>query len=112
MAVKVLSSAKLCKSDFSMHRNKSLRNISKMIGPYIEPCGTPDKIFWNALKMLFILIFCFRSFKYEFRKVTVSKLSPYAWSLETRKSCGIQSNVLDKSIKTAPVKRFLSSNFQ
>ena len=72
----VLSSAKLCKSDFLMHRNKSLRNILKRIEPNIEPCGIPDKIFWNALKMLFILTFCFRSFKYEFRKVTVSKLSP------------------------------------
>ena len=76
VAVMVLSLAKLCKSDFLMHRNKSMRNILKRIGPNIEPCGTPDKIFWNALKMLFILIFCFRSFKYEFRKVTVSKLSP------------------------------------
>ena len=64
----------------------------KKIGPNIEPCGTPDKIFWNALKMLFILTFCFRSFQYEFRKVTVSKLSPQAWSLAMSKSCGIQSS--------------------
>ena len=56
----VLSLAKLCKSDFLLHRNESLRNILKRIGPNIEPCGTPDKIFWNALKMLFILTFCFR----------------------------------------------------
>ena len=39
-------------------------SILKRIGPNIEPCGTPDKIFWNALKMLFILAFCFRSLKY------------------------------------------------
>ena len=72
----VLSSAKLCKPDFLMHGRKSLRNILKRIGPNIKPCGTPDKMFWNALKMLFILTFCFRSFKCKFRKVTVSKLSP------------------------------------
>ena len=64
--VKVLQVAmmvflKLCKSDFLMHRNKSLRNILKRIGPNIEPCGTPDKMFWNALKTLFILTFYFRS---------------------------------------------------
>ena len=59
-----------------MHRNRSLRRILKRIGPNTEPCGTPDKMFWNALKMLFILTFYFRSFKYEFRKVTVPKLSP------------------------------------
>ena len=91
-----------------MHRNRSLRNILKRIGPNIEPCGTPDKMFWKALEMLFILTFCFRSFKYEFRKVTVPKLNPSAWSLAMSQSCGIQSNALDKSIKTAPVKRFLS----
>ena len=45
VAVIVLSSAKLCKADFLMHRNKSLRNVLKRIGPNIEPCGTPDKMF-------------------------------------------------------------------
>ena len=75
VAVMVLSSAKLCKSDILMHRNKSLRNILKMIGPNMEPCGIPDKMFWNAIKMLFTLTFCFRSFKYEFRRVTMSKVS-------------------------------------
>ena len=72
----ILSSAKLCKSDFLIQRNKSLRNILKRIGRNIEHCDIPDKMFWNALKMLFILTLCFRSFKYEFRKVTMSKLSP------------------------------------
>ena len=47
-----------------------------MIGPNIEPCGTPDKMFWKALKMFCILTFSFRSFEFEFRKVTVSKFSP------------------------------------
>ena len=61
----VLSLAKLFESDFLMHRNKSLRNILKRIGPNTDPCSTPDKMFWKALKVkiLFILTFCFRSFK-------------------------------------------------
>ena len=81
----ILSPAKLCKSDFLMHRNKSLRNILKRIGPNIEPCGKADKIFWNAVKTFFIVTFCFRSFKYEFRKVTVSKLSPHeVWQRVSR----------------------------
>ena len=64
----IFSSPKLCKSDFLMHGNKTLRNILKRIQPNIEPCGTPYKMFWNELKMLFILTFCFKNFKYEFRK--------------------------------------------
>ena len=59
-----------------MHKNKSLRNILKKIEPNIEPCSTADKMFWNELKMFFILTFCFWSFKYNFSNVTVSKLSP------------------------------------
>ena len=46
-------------SNFLMDRNKSFRNILKRIGPNIEPCGIPDKMFCNALKMLFVLRFCF-----------------------------------------------------
>ena len=71
----VLPAAKLCKSDFLMYRNKSLRNALKRIGPNKEPCGTPDKMFWNALRILFILTFCFQSFKHEFRTVTVKTQS-------------------------------------
>ena len=41
----VLSFQRLYKSDFSMHKSKSLRNILKRIGRNIEPYGTPDKIF-------------------------------------------------------------------
>ena len=47
-----------------------MKNILKRIGSNIEICGTPDKTFWNALNILFILSFCFRCFKNEFRKVT------------------------------------------
>ena len=38
-----------------MHRirNKSLRNILKRIGPNIEPCDAPDKMFWKALKIVY-----------------------------------------------------------
>ena len=45
MVEMILSPARLCRSDFLMHRNKSLRNILKRIGPNTETCGTPDKMF-------------------------------------------------------------------
>ena len=54
----ILLPAKLCKSDFLMYRNKSYRNILERIRPNIEPCGAPDLMFWNALKMLFVPTFC------------------------------------------------------
>ena len=108
VAVMVLTSTKLRKFKFLVHRNKSLRNILKRNRPNIEPCEIPDNIFSNALKMLFIVI-SFRFFRYEFQKVIVSKLIPQAWSLAMSKLCGIYSNALDKSVKTAPVKIFLSS---
>ena len=54
----------------------AMRRVLKRMGPNIEPCDTPDKIFWNALKMLFIPTFCFQCFKYELTKVTLSKISP------------------------------------
>ena len=79
----VLTSTKLSKSEFLIHRNKSLRNIVKRNRPNIEPYEIPDNIFSNALKMLFIVI-SFRFFRYEFQKVTVSKLIPQAWSLAMR----------------------------
>ena len=76
VAKMALSLEKLSKFDFLMHKNKSFKNMLKRIGPNIEPCGTADKMYCNALKMLFILTFCFRLFEYEFRKVTVSQFSP------------------------------------
>ena len=33
----ILSSAKLCKSEFFSHKNRSVNNIWKKIGPSIEP---------------------------------------------------------------------------
>ena len=49
----VLSLAKL---------HKVIAKLLERIGANMEPCSTPDKMFWNALKkMLFILTFCFRS---------------------------------------------------
>lgn len=45
VAVIALSSTKLWKSDFLMHKNKSLRNILTRIIPDLELCGIPDKMF-------------------------------------------------------------------
>ena len=78
VAVMVLSLTKLCKSNFLMLKNQILRNILKRLWLDIESWGTPNKILWYALKyaLLFIQTFCFWSFKYKFRKVIVTKLSP------------------------------------
>ena len=49
----VLSSAKLCKSDFVCHKNKSfIKNLNR-IGPTTKAHGTPDSL---ALKKLDILL--------------------------------------------------------
>ena len=40
----VLSSAKLCKSDFASHKNKSFIKMLHRIGPSIESCDTPERI--------------------------------------------------------------------
>ena len=72
----VLSSAKLCRSEFFSHKNRFLRNILNKIGPSTEPCGTPDRIFSKRLEILLIDTFCFRSFKQVKRKVTVSNSKP------------------------------------
>ena len=39
----VLSSAKLCRSEFLIYMKRSFMNKLKRIGTRIEPCGTPDK---------------------------------------------------------------------
>ena len=76
VAVMVLSLTKLSNSLFLIHKNKSLKNILKRIGHDIELWDASNKMLRNTLKMLFIQTFCFRSFKYKFRKVIASKLSP------------------------------------
>ena len=38
----VLSSAKLCKSDFVSHNNKLFIKMLNRVGPSIEPCRTPE----------------------------------------------------------------------
>ena len=40
--------------------------------------------------------------KYECTNITDFKSNPYAYSLATTKSCGKQSNALDKSVRSAP----------
>ena len=54
VAAMVLSSAKLCKSDFVSHKNKSLIKMLNKIGPSIHPCGTPESMVLKKLDMLLI----------------------------------------------------------
>ena len=50
----VLSSAKLCKSDFVNHKNKSFIKMLNRIGPSINPCGTLESIVLKKLDVLLI----------------------------------------------------------
>ena len=54
VAAMVLSSAKLCKSDFVSHKNKSLIKMLNKIGPSIDPCGTPESMVLKKLNILLI----------------------------------------------------------
>ena len=55
----VLSSAKLHILDSSMKKTRSLILMLKSSGPKIEPCGTPDVISIQLLKVEPIFTFCF-----------------------------------------------------
>ena len=59
----VLSSAKLCKSDFVSYKNKPFIKILSRIEPSIEPCGTPESIVLKKLDILLVFPLCFRCFK-------------------------------------------------
>ena len=55
----VLSSAKLYKSDFFRHKNKSFIKMLNRIGPSIEPCGTLESTVLKKLDILSISTLCF-----------------------------------------------------
>ena len=59
----VLSSAKLCESDFVSHKNKSFIKMLNRIGSSIDPCGTPESIVQKKIDILLIFTLCFRYFK-------------------------------------------------
>ena len=59
----VLSSAKLCKSDFVSYKNKPFITMLSRIEPSIEPCGTPESIVLKKLDILLVFTLCFRCFK-------------------------------------------------
>ena len=64
VTVMVLSFAKLYKSDFVSHKNKSVTKMLNRIGPTIDPCGTPESIVLKETRYtLLIFTLCFRWFK-------------------------------------------------
>ena len=67
----VLLSAKLWMPDLVNHRNKSVRNTLKRIGPNTDPCGIPERGISNMLQVLSVFAFCFLFFRWVLRKVTV-----------------------------------------
>ena len=107
----VLSSSKLNSSDNFNVENRSLRNILNNIGPSIDPCSTRDSHVRKSLKTLLTCTFCFLQLRYEYMKVTVFRLRPQACSFAISKSCGIQSNAFDKSMRTVLTRKFSSSDF-
>ena len=66
VAATLLSSVKLCKSDFVSHKNKSFIKMLDRIGPSIEPCGIPESIvlkktryivnFYTLFSMLLVIM--------------------------------------------------------
>ena len=59
----VLSSAKLCKSDFVSYKNKPFIKMLSRIEPSIELCGKAESIVLNKLDILLVFTLCFRCFK-------------------------------------------------
>ena len=99
----------LSKSGFVSHNSKSFIKLLSRIGPSIEPCGILKRSVLKKLDILLIFTLCFHTLLTNHGETLVSKSRSYACSLAVRRSCGIQSNAFDKSIKTALVKRLWSN---
>ena len=81
-----------------MKRNRSNKKILNKSGPRIEPCGTPNNISSQELKVLSLFLhadFCL----YDNYGAT-SK--PYVCNFAIGRSLDRQSKALDKSFKSAP----------
>ena len=102
-AYMVLSPTKFGSLTSLVNKNKSFTKILNKMGPNIEARGIPDK----SIHSVIYFYNCFLRFKNECTKVTASSDKPYTLALATSKSWGIQSKLLERSIRTAP-RNFLS----
>ena len=59
----VLLSEKLHNSAFSIQIKRSLKKMLKILGPKIDPCGTPEYKTWEAVHILFIFTCFFLPFQ-------------------------------------------------
>ena len=102
-AYMVLSPTKFGSLTSLVNKNKSFTKILNKMGPNIEARGIPDK----SIHSVIYFYNRFLRFKNECAKVTASSDKPYTLALATSKSWGIQSKLLERSIRTAP-RNFLS----
>ena len=80
------------------HPEKRLNNK----GPNRDPWGTPDKTSSHELKSEFMLVLCLRFGRYFCTNHKAVMLNPYAFSLAIKSSSERQSNVFDRSVRSAP----------
>ena len=89
---------------------KSFANITKRMGPKIEPCGTPTFIdTWLLVTPEGILTLCFLSPKYDFIKSRATPLMPYLCNLFKSNLWSTVSNAELKSTKRPTAKVFYLS---
>ena len=96
-------------SFFDNVKNKSFFDKLKSIHPTIEPWGTPEIIFPKLLCVLFMRTLCFRFLRYVNVNANAFKSNPYAAIFAIKRSWGMQSNVFERSVQTAPTRKFWSS---
>ena len=77
----VLSSAKLYTSDFETKESISLMNMLNIKGPRINPCGIPQVISHQSLKLESIFVLCFWLLRYSLEKCKLVSSRPYAPNL-------------------------------
>ena len=112
--VNVISSCRQLKRSDNFHlASRSLRNTLNNIGSRLDTCGIPDSNVRKPVQTLLTFTFCFLPLRYEYMKVIVFRLKSHACSFAISRSCGIQLDVPDKSMRTVPTGNFsLSAFFQ
>ena len=98
----VVSSANSKERNFEDKRRSLMYKINSE-GPKIEPCGTPNVMFYSGLELLFIVKNCFRSVKYDLNHINSVSARPYFFSLSRRIWWLQVSNAFFKSQKIAIV---------
>ena len=86
-----LSSAKWDMSDFETRKNMSFMKILNNKGTRIDPCGIPQIISQQSLKLVIIFVLYFRLLRQSFSKCELVLSRPYASNLVISKSSRIQS---------------------